>query len=212
LAIRTIVFDFGNVVGFFDHRLTTNRLAPYAGISADSLHAILFASSLADEYESGGLTTDEFWIRVRKLGQLTCSQGFFATAWADIFWPNREIIACLPLLKPRYRLLLASNTNELHTRQFTRQFEAALSHFDAHVFSHEVGARKPGATFYHACTDRAGCPPNECLFIDDLQANIEGARSGGWNAVMYRGMADLCASFAEFGIIGIPSLSDIKSV
>jgi putative hydrolase of the HAD superfamily len=212
VGIRTIVFDFGNVVGFFDHRLTTNRLAPHAGVSADALHALLFTSALAHEFEKGNLTTDEFWNRVQELGQLRCGRDFFATAWSDIFWPNLDVIVCLPYLRRHYRLLLASNTNEPHARQFTRQFEAALARFDGHIFSHQLGARKPEARFYQACTDRAECPPNECLFIDDLRANVEGARACGWNAAIYQRMADLRAAFAEFGIGGLAVVSAIKTL
>src|SRR5262249_8311760 len=113
VAIKTIVLDFGNVVAFFDHRLPTNRLAPYAGISADALHAFLFHSMTADSYEAGSVSTTEFLHQVRQVCGVTCTDEFFFSAWADIFWPNRDVIAALPGLKRRYRLLLASNTNEL---------------------------------------------------------------------------------------------------
>src|SRR5262249_55164163 len=113
---------------------------------------------------------------------------------------NRELIALLPLLKSRYRLLLGSNTNELHTRQFRRQFEQALQHFDALVFSHEIGARKPVQAFFEHCQRHAGCSPKACLFIDDMPANVSGAEAWGWNAFVYRGMDDLRARFAGLGI------------
>ena len=29
--IKTVVFDFGNVIGFFDHRIASNRLAEHTG-------------------------------------------------------------------------------------------------------------------------------------------------------------------------------------
>src|SRR5262249_488101 len=153
---------------FFDHRLTTNRLASYAGVSADELHAFLFTGELAEDYERGQISTGDFLRRVREVTQLTCSDEFFERAWADIFWPNRDVIGRLPALKSGRRLLLASNTNDLHTRQFSRQFEQALGHFDRLIFSHEIGARKPEPAFYKRCEQFAGCQPEECLFIDDL--------------------------------------------
>jgi putative hydrolase of the HAD superfamily len=200
VAIKTIILDFGNVVAFFDHRLTTNRLAPYAGISADKLHALLFTGVLAEDYERGQISAADFLGQVREAAQLTCSDEFFKRAWADIFWPNDEVISRLPALKNTHRLLLGSNTNELHTRHFSQQFEQALAHFDRLIFSYEIGSRKPESAFYQRCEQFADCPPEECLFIDDLPANVSGAHLCGWNAVVFRGMQDLQIRLAEFGI------------
>src|SRR5207244_2214206 len=98
-------------------------------------------------------------------------------AFGDIFWPNDEVCALVPRLKERYRLLLGSNTTELHARRFRQQFADILGHLDALVLSYEVGARKPKAAFFEHCQRQAGCESHQCLFIDDLSANIEGARS-----------------------------------
>ena len=127
--IKAIVFDFGQVVGVFDHRVTTNRLVSYATLSADELHGRLFGTALEDDYESGRLTTEQFLHAVRESCRLSCSEAFLATAWADIFLPNPEVCALIRRLKPHYRLLLASNTNELHSRQFMRQFAEVLGRY-----------------------------------------------------------------------------------
>src|ERR1051326_8910047 len=117
MDVKAIVFDFGKVVCFFDHRLTTQRLARHTRMSADTLHAQLFGSALEDDYESGRISTAEFLERARLQCRLCCDEQTLTTAWADIFWPNRDICALLPSLKRDYRLLLASNTNDLHARQ-----------------------------------------------------------------------------------------------
>src|SRR5262249_37432030 len=144
------------------------------------------------DYESGRISTQEFLQRVRQTCQLTCADDLIAAAWADIFWPNPEVCALLPRLKSRYRLLLGSNTNELHARQFRAQFADWLRCFDVVVWSHEIGARKPHAGFFEHCARRAGHPPNECVFIDDLPANVAGARACGWHGIVYTGFAELC--------------------
>ncbi len=201
MTIKAIVFDFGNVVAFFDHRLTTNRLAAHAGIAADAIHAYLFGGTLEDEYESGGLSTEEFLKQVRKTCLLSCPDEFIAVAWGDIFWPNHEVCALLPGLKQQnYRLLLASNTNELHARQFRPQFARQLAYFDALVLSHDIGIRKPQAAFFEHCRRLAGCAPEECVFIDDLPANVAGARACGWHGIVYTGIADLRVQLAALGI------------
>src|SRR5207253_11408919 len=108
--IKAIVFDFGQVVGLFDHRLTTNRLVCYGNLPADELHGRLFGTAIEDDYESGRLSTAQFLKAVRESCRLSCSEDFLASAWADIFVPNPDLCALIARLKPYYRLLLASNT------------------------------------------------------------------------------------------------------
>jgi FMN phosphatase YigB (HAD superfamily) len=200
MTIKTIVFDFGNVVGFFDHRLTSVRLAAYTGMDAKAIHAYLFSGPLEDDYESGRLASADFLKGVRETCQLTCADEVLITAWVDIFHPNQAVCDLLPNLKQRYRLLLGSNTNELHSRHFCRQFADALRHFDALVLSHEIGVRKPKPGFFEHCRRLAGCAAEQCLFIDDSPANVAGARACGWHGIAYTGVPELRAQLAELGV------------
>jgi putative hydrolase of the HAD superfamily len=189
--MKAIVFDFGNVLGFFDYRRTTTALAPHSDLPVEELHRALYGGPLEHDYDAGRLSTAAFLAQAREAGRLRCSEEVLAAAWADIFWPNEEVLALLPHLKPHVRLLLGSNTNELHSRHFRRQFADALRHFDALVLSHEVGARKPEAAFFQHCQRLAGCAAAECLFIDDLAANVAGAQACGWQGLVYRDPAEL---------------------
>jgi putative hydrolase of the HAD superfamily len=198
--VKTIVFDFGNVIGYFDHWLPTNRLAPHAGIPAEAIHAFLWDSPIEDDYEAGRIGTSEFLRRVRDHCRLTCSDEDLAAAYEDIFWPNPDVIALLPAFKPRYRLLLASNTNDLHARKFLAQFAEPLRLFDALILSHEAGARKPRREFFQHCQRKAGCEAHECLFIDDLTRNVEGAREHGWHGIVYQSVDDLRRRLLEHGV------------
>jgi putative hydrolase of the HAD superfamily len=207
-VIETIVFDLGNVVVYFDHRLAADRLAGYGNLSSEDLLAWLFGGPLEDAYESGRLSTEEFIRQVRDRAGLRCSDDEFATAYADIFWPNPEVEALLPVLKARYRLLVGSNTSELHARQFRRQFAAPLGLFDGQVLSFEIGVRKPHPGFFEYCQRRAQCAPEACLFIDDLPANVAGARASGWHGIVYQGTNDLVQHLGSLGIhVDVPRLT-----
>jgi putative hydrolase of the HAD superfamily len=198
--IQTIVFDFGNVIGYFDGRLTLQRLLDHTDLSAEVLLAAFSEAGLEEEYEAGRLSTPVFLQRLREIGRLRCSEEVLADAWADIFTPNSDVCALLPLLKPRYRLLLGSNTCDLHSRQFRRQFADHLRYFDRLVLSHEIGVRKPAAGFFQHCQQLAGCDPAQCLFIDDLPANVAGARALGWQGIVYTGIGDLRTRLADLGV------------
>jgi len=200
MNIKAIVFDFGNVIGFFDHGRTLQRLTRYTDMTPAAMYAAIYDGDLEDEFECGRITQAEFLDRFRRTCRLGCDDEVLRAACADIFSPNPEICALLPVLKPRYRLVLGSNTNELHSRHFRRQFADVLRHLDAVVLSHEIGVRKPKAGFYEHCRHLAGCAPAELVFIDDFPANVAGARACGWKGIVYTGFDDLRQRFHEMGI------------
>jgi glucose-1-phosphatase len=198
--IKTIIFDFGNVIGFFSHRLASARLAYLAGVTPDVLHAYLFGGGLEEDIDAGVLNVPELLKKVRAQFSFRCSDELLELAFADMFWPNQEICRLIPRLKPRYRLLLGSNTNELHTRRFKKQFAETLGHFDALVLSYEIRVCKPEARFFEHCQRLAHAEPGECLFIDDMPANVAGAQAFGWNAILYQEHADLMERMSKLGV------------
>jgi len=198
--MQAIAFDFGNVLGFFDHRITLNRLVAHTEMSAEEMFAAVYDSALEDAFESGQITAASFLKEVRQLCKLRCDDRFLTEAWSDIFRPNEDVCRLIQTLKPRYRLLLASNTNNLHASRYRRQFADTLRHFDHQVLSYEIGVRKPRPEFFEHCRRLAGCPARECLFIDDLADNIAGARTCGWEGIVYKRFDDLQKRLEEFGI------------
>jgi putative hydrolase of the HAD superfamily len=196
MSISTLVFDFGNVVAFFSHRRAAEQLAAYTDLPVDAVHDYLFGGQLEDDYESGRLSTAEFMALVRDACRLSCAEEQFAAAYGDMFTPNPEVCSLLPLLKPRHRLVLLSNTNDLHSRQFLPQFRDVLANFNAVVLSHEVGARKPDPKVYAHCQELAHCPPSQVLFLDDLPRNVEAARAFGWQGLVYAPGTDLRVALA----------------
>src|SRR5207244_10190482 len=83
-AMKAIVFDFGNVLGFFDYRRTTTALAAHTDLSADELHRRLYGGPLEHDYDIGRLSTAAFLVQAREACRLRCSAEAFAAAWAAI--------------------------------------------------------------------------------------------------------------------------------
>jgi putative hydrolase of the HAD superfamily len=198
--MRTIFFDFGNVVGYFDHRRAIRQFVPHCDLTEDAIYAALYGAELEDDFEAGRIGGEEFIRRACEAIGYRGSPEQFRTAFVDIFTPNPEVCALVPRLHPRHQLVLASNTNELHSAFFQRSFADVLRHFDALGQSFEAGARKPHPRFFAYCQALTDAPPHECLFIDDLPANVEGARAFGWHAIRYTTYPDLVRRLRELGI------------
>jgi len=198
--MKTIIFDLGNVVAFFDHFRALEKLRPFSPLTPQEMYAAVFAGELEDRVERGQLAPAVFLRDVHRLWQLRCDVEFLAHTVGDIFSANPEVCELIPRLKQRYRILLGSNTNAVHARRFLKQFAGVLGHFDHLVLSHEIGTRKPDADFFHTCQRLANAKASECVFIDDLPVNIEGARAIGFHGVLYRPYMGLAAQLQALGV------------
>jgi epoxide hydrolase-like predicted phosphatase len=59
--------------------------------------------------------------------------------------------------------------------------------FDAVVISGDVGMHKPQPEIFELGASRIGVPAGECVFVDDLRENCEGAEAVGMTAILHRG-------------------------
>ena len=205
-----LIFDFGNVVAFFDYRKACDLLGRPLGLSGEALLELARARNfvaILQQYERGAITAEAFSESFCRLVGLELPHHEFAAAWSDIFWLNEPMARLVEFLKQEgYRLILGSNTNALHAARFQKQFASTLAHFDHLVLSHEVGHLKPSAEFYLACASAAGQAPASCVFIDDLAENVEGARAAGLSALQFTEFPKLLSDLMEAGVDVSPLL------
>jgi putative hydrolase of the HAD superfamily len=185
------MFDFGNVIAFFDYMLIYGRFGARLGLSAEEFKALVESKGMARmlaEFERGTLAPEEFARLVQEEVGLAISFEEFAADWEDIFEINQPVADLVAGLKRAgYTLVLGSNTNGIHAPFYRRRYREALDPFDHFIYSHEARFLKPDRGFFEACVQAAGVPAGSCLFIDDLEANVEGAREAGLRGIVYRG-------------------------
>ena len=69
--------------------------------------------------------------------------------------------------------------------------------FDGVVISGEVGLHKPQPEIYRLAAERVGVAPEDCLFVDDLRENCEGAEAVGMTPLRHREPDETIAKLAE---------------
>ena len=204
MRIPVLMFDFGNVVGFFDYSAMFRRFGARLGMPAAELESMMFARGAAElgkQFERGKLTSREFARQVMSLAGLEMSYQEFEADFPDIFTLNEPVARLVADLKRQgYTLLLGSNTNVLHAEFYRRRFRETVDRFDHLVFSYEVGELKPDVSFFAACLNAVGVPAGSCVFIDDALANVEGARAAGLQAIHYRDTPGLIAELRAMGV------------
>lgn len=199
--MKTIFFDFGNVVGWFDHRRAIQRFLRRSSRTEAEIIAAVYGGSLEDAFETGRLSVNEFVLRATTAIGYRGTADEFIRDYVDVFMPNDEVCALIPRLRRLgITLVLASNTNRLHFDFFQPMFADTFRHFAALGVSFEAGARKPDAAFYQHCQRLAGGTPEEALFVDDIRQNVNGARAFGWDAVHYTSYPLLAAELRARGL------------
>jgi putative hydrolase of the HAD superfamily len=76
-------------------------------------------------------------------------------------------------------------SNSWGTRRYPRELLGEL--FDGVVISGEVGLHKPDPEIFHMGAERIGVPVEECVFVDDLRENCDGAAAVGMTPILHRG-------------------------
>ena len=193
--VRAIVCDFGGV-------LTTPLFAAFAafqdevGISPENLGKAMRVGLAEGEdlplfqLERGEISEDDFIEGLEDglesiLGHRPHLHHFRQKFWGALH-PNEEMIALMHELKAS-GLKMAMLTNNV--REWEPLWRAMLpvdEIFEEIVDSAFVGCRKPEARIYELTLERIGMPAEACLFIDDLEPNIEGAEAAGMKAVHFR--------------------------
>lgn len=87
-------------------------------------------------------------------------------------------------LKARYKIGMLSNVSADYTSELFSPKQNAV--FDAKVFSYEVGVTKPHPAMYEAIAMRLDVLPEECIFIDDREGFVAGARDVGMQSFQYQ--------------------------
>ncbi|MET8156000.1 HAD family phosphatase [Sphaerisporangium sp. NPDC005289] len=95
-------------------------------------------------------------------------------------------------VQPMYDMLRAAREAGLATclvsnswgNHYTR--DGWEHYFDQVVISGEVGMRKPEPRIFHHALGLVGLRPQECVFIDDIEANIHAARALGLVGLHHR--------------------------
>ncbi len=200
--IKTVIFDLGNVIVPFDFRKGYERLSPLCGLEPAEIPIRIGSTDLVPRYESGQLSTPDF---VRQLGDVV---GFdlpveqFAEIWSIIFERHTLIPDALPesIRAAGHRLLLLSNTNDLHFT-FVEQNYPILRHFDDLILSYRVQAIKPQPAIFAEAIRRAGCAPDEIFFTDDIPAYVAAAREAGIDAVQFQSYEQIRGELAARGVV-----------
>lgn len=189
--------------------LPKERTAAVRKEANDYLEAHHHISTLEEEYDR---MLQYFTIVAQKLPELGATrQDIEATALEKVYQSQHtynlmeDAIPTLEALKGRYKLGIISDTWPSIVPVLERF--GILPYFDAITYSFQLGCFKPNPRMFQDALSKIGLPAQECVFIDDVARNLEGAAKVGIQPVQIRVKPD--ADPCPQGMASIGKISGI---
>jgi putative hydrolase of the HAD superfamily len=191
--IKNVIFDFGNVLFDLDLPSIERNLQQLMGSGYEQARKKLSRNRVFELYETGGMDSAEFLDQIRMSASEPPAREAILDIWNSIFldMPAHRF-TMLQELRQKYKVFLLSNINELHERWIADYMvrvhdihDYESRYFDGVYFSHLIRLRKPDTAIYEYVLADAELKPEETVFFDDVEANIEGARAVGITAFLH---------------------------
>jgi epoxide hydrolase-like predicted phosphatase len=184
--VKNIVFDLGGVIINIDFEKTYQALAVLSGINIDEARQKAKELELFVNYEKGRIEESDFIALIKESFCSGKSDLEIRHAWNALLMdiPIARI-ELLKKLKSKYNLYLLSNTNFTHIVEVNAILDKTCGVRDLKqlftkvYYSYEMNLLKPDVEIYEYICKDSGLNPAETVFLDDLPANIEGAREAG---------------------------------
>ncbi len=186
-AYRAAIFDIGGVLTVSPVTRIKNFCASHA--IADEVRYAIFAPEDGpwSRFERSELTPEGFAgifdEHMRPTGSPARGDAFLEWFFQG-FEPRPEMLAVVEHLRGRVKL--GSITNNVAREEPPRRRTSGLdvhSLFDVVVESAIVGFRKPEPRIYEIACEKLGIEPTQAVFLDDLGANLKGARALGMHTI-----------------------------
>ena len=185
--IKAIVFDFGGVLVGWDPRNLYRRFFPeQTQAMEDFLSEVNFMEWNAQQdkgrsfAEGVAILSEQFPHRAELI------RAYHENWIESITGPINGTVELLRALKEKGHAVYGLSNWSSETFPIVRHEFNFLELFDGVILSGEVKLIKPEPAIYELCLQLIGKPANECLFIDDSQANISAATKMGFDTVHFK--------------------------
>lgn len=199
--IDTVVFDLGNVLIGFDWEDAYRNILGFEG---EKFERIANATTRHEDWnlhDKGDFTEEEMLNRfisndpedeadIRRMYEdlsILVNPYDYADAWID------------GLHEAGYKVYILSNYSEKSFKQASEKL-AFVKRADGAVISYQEKLIKPDPAFYQVLFDRYGVIPENAVFIDDREDNIQAAIGCGMNGIVYRTKAQVLKELSDLGV------------
>ncbi len=191
--MKNIIFDLGKVLVDYNFDIFYKELKYEPGLEILTESAIPIL-----EFESGRITRQEFYQQLKNIYKFEHSLADFEKVWCSVFTELTGLVDYARELKENYNVYVLSNTDEIHFTNIWQDYPE-LHFFEGNLMlSYELDSVKPQKEIYERALGKFDLKPEDCLFIDDKQENIQGAGEMGIAGILYTNFEDTKRNIRNF--------------
>jgi len=184
--IKQIYFDFGGVL--ITYKNVFRSVCKDFGLDFEKFWE--FYTIYDDEMGIGRMTTKEFWGKCIERFDLKDAENFdIAKAWVsdyEIIWPTQKLIK---ELEGKIEVGIISNVAAGIWEKAVENGMAPDIKYGRVYLSGDLKIMKPDRRIYELVLENSGVEPEEILFVDDLEKNLEIPQQMGWKTVCFDQLA-----------------------
>ncbi len=204
MPIKFIFFDQGEVLFTNDwdfyNTEKDRKFYSYYGISKDQF--FISRKKFIDLLFRGKITEKDYWNKVLVdvgASKTSSDKAINLARKYQTYKPGMENLI-EKLKKNNIPMGIISTTHREIWNYKLKKFNV-IRYFNPIITSFETGFVKPEKEIYKIALKRAGVKPNECLFIDDSQNNVVGAKELGMKAILFESSKKLADDLKSFQIL-----------
>jgi putative hydrolase of the HAD superfamily len=193
LPVRAVILDYGEVLCYQPAPEALGRMARTFQIEPERFLERYIPTR--GPYDQGLLSAEEYWANFARDAGVEIDAARIETlrTWDTGMWSriNVEMIDWLEKVHAAgWTTALLSNM-QFDMAAHARKNFAWFAHFDYQILSCELRLIKPDAAIFRHTVERLGVRPQEALFVDDREANVEAAREVGLHAIQFKSVEQL---------------------
>lgn len=205
MKVKAIIFDLGGVVIDLDFSNFYNKIISQSPLNKPQTPIMLEFFRQSDMYHQGKMTDDEFYQLACDLLQVCMlNQSEFFDAFNSIISGyNSNVSEIIKRIREsnQYKLIALSNVNSSHWDYILNKKWDFINWFDELILSHETHLIKPNPKVFEYAIKKAGCKPEQILYIDDGLNNIRSAIELGIIGIKFTNSEELLEELKKFKII-----------
>lgn len=198
--IKGILFDLGDVLFIPNWNSINEAMINETGIS------IFLPQDIKEIYTEKVLTGEKsmkniFRLLIQKNNKKEKVErviNIYRKNYNKFSTPNPNMISLIKNLKNKYKIYAVSNTNEIHKE--VNEKRGVFENFDKLFLSFEIGLKKPDNVIYYKILEEIKLKPEEILYIDDNNENIEQASKIGLKTIKFENYEQLKKELLFIGI------------
>jgi len=211
--VRAVILDYGEVLCVRPKRDALSRMAQVFGIEP-ARFVELYGTS-RDPYDQGVISAEQYWRDfARRAGAgmndslIEQLRSLDTEMWSST---NPEMLQWVAMLDEA-GLTTALLSNMQHDMAaYARKNFPWLKHFDHQILSCELRLIKPNPEIFQKSIECIGAKPQEILFVDDRQPNIDGAKSTGIAAIRFENTTQLRQELRDLRFPVLPPVSESEA-